>query len=692
MAKAELKRDLEKGDVVDFSVQLRGKERTGKEIRGKKKDDEPEEKTPWSELSSGEQLKSVMWVLARIVLLVACLYVFICSLGLLEDSFQLLGGRAAGQTFRNSDLLSNPVAGLMIGVLATVLVQSSSTSTSIIITMVGSEIIPIRSAIPIIMGANIGTSVTNTLVSLAQASDRGEFRRAFSGATVHDMFNWLNVLVLLPLEVAVHYLEWITGLIVDSIHLQTQDKSPDMLKAVTRPLTQLVVEVDKDVIKNTAKNGTVEGSVLKRWCDVIGEVVNVTHHNSLGHVTVNCREILAAYSPSSSSNSSDSDSSSPWLLNMCLQASRHPYTDLTNVSTELNFDTLDQVMQEKKLARCPSLFAQTELSDSAAGGILLVCSLVIIFLALYGLVKILHSVLHGSLAGVIKKFINSDLPGKAAYFTGYIFILVGCGMTMILQSSSVFTSTLTPMVGVGVVTVERMYPLTLGANIGTTLTGILAALSQEGNHLQNALHVALCHLFFNITGIVLFYPVPFLRFPIGMAKALGRTTSKHRWFAIAYLLLLFVLFPGAVFGLSLAGWVYMGAVGGPLLFLFLAILIINAIQRKRPGCLPPFLRTWDFLPHCCHSLKPIDNLISRLCRCGCCQKLQEADLGDNESLEGEDKDEDEDEVEEVRVKGGQLHEVTAKTSTEHRVPAVGNGRVKNHVHENEGFEMEEHRL
>ena len=50
------------------------------------------------------------------------------------------------------------------------------------------------------MGANIGTTVTNTLVSLAHSMDPREFRRAFSGATVHDVFNWLTVLILLPVE------------------------------------------------------------------------------------------------------------------------------------------------------------------------------------------------------------------------------------------------------------------------------------------------------------------------------------------------------------------------------------------------------------------------------------------------------------------------------------------------------------
>ena len=56
-------------------------------------------------------------------------------------------------------------------------------------------------AIPIVMGANIGTSVTNTIVSMGQITNKDDFRRAFAGATVHDIFNWLTVIVLLPLEV-----------------------------------------------------------------------------------------------------------------------------------------------------------------------------------------------------------------------------------------------------------------------------------------------------------------------------------------------------------------------------------------------------------------------------------------------------------------------------------------------------------
>ena len=62
-------------------------------------------------------------------------------------------------------------------------------------------VLEVPAAIPLIMGANIGTSITNTIVSLSQAGDRDQFKLAFAGATILDMFNWITVLVLLPLEV-----------------------------------------------------------------------------------------------------------------------------------------------------------------------------------------------------------------------------------------------------------------------------------------------------------------------------------------------------------------------------------------------------------------------------------------------------------------------------------------------------------
>lgn len=142
---------------------------------------------------------------------------------------------------------------------------------------------------------------------------------------------------------------------------------------------------------------------------------------------------------------------------------------------------------------------------------------------------------------------------------------MGAGLTILVQSSSIFTSALTPLVGIGVVTIERTYPLTLGANIGTTVTSILAALAADADSIKRSLRIAMCHLFFNISGILIWYPLPFMRkIPIKAAKYLGSTTAKYRWFALMYLILVFFLFPLLVFALSLAGWEVLLGVGAPV--------------------------------------------------------------------------------------------------------------------------------
>lgn len=128
-----------------------------------------------------------------------------------------------------------------------------------------------------------------------------------------------------------------------------------------------------------------------------------------------------------------------------------------------------------------------------------------------------------------------------------------------------------------------------------------------------------------------------MRVPIGLAKGLGRTTAKYRWFAMLYLILLFIFLPGIVFGLSVAGWIYLAAIGGPLLLIFIIVVAINVLQKKKAGGLPRALRTWNFLPLWMHSLKPVDNLIARVCRCGFCQRLQEAGLGDLSDDEGDEE-------------------------------------------------------
>lgn len=96
--------------------------------------------SPSSERTGTGKVIFVLQSLLKIILLLGCLYLFICALDFLATAFRLLGGEAAGEVLQNSELLANPVCGLMIGVLVTVLVQSSSTSTSIIVSMTSARI------------------------------------------------------------------------------------------------------------------------------------------------------------------------------------------------------------------------------------------------------------------------------------------------------------------------------------------------------------------------------------------------------------------------------------------------------------------------------------------------------------------------------------------------------------------------
>lgn len=194
----------------------------------------------------------------------------------------------------------------------------------------------------------------------------------------------------------------------------------------------------------------------------------------------------------------------------------------------------------------------------------------------------------------------------------YLAILAGCILTILVQSSSIFTSALTPLAGIGVISLERMYPLTLGSNIGTTTTGLLAALAADSNRIRDTMQLALCHLFFNITGILLFYPIPFMRFPIPLARMLGNITATYRWFSIFYLVSMFFLLPLIVFSLSTLGTAAMVAIGGPVLLLLATVIAINLIQTYHSSWLPLWLQNWHFLPLWLRSLDPLDRIITKV--------------------------------------------------------------------------------
>uniref|UniRef100_A0ACB8EJD9 Uncharacterized protein n=1 Tax=Sphaerodactylus townsendi TaxID=933632 RepID=A0ACB8EJD9_9SAUR len=471
--------------------------------------------------------------------------------------------KVAGDIFKDNAILSNPVAGLVVGILVTVLVQSSSTSTSIIVSMVSSGLLEVHSAIPIIMGSNIGTSVTSTIVALMQAGDRSEFKRAFAGATIHDCFNWLSVLVLLPLEVVSGYLYHITKIAVTTLNFHTGQDAPELLKVITEPFTRLIIQLDKSVITGIAvgDDSLKNKSLIRVWCEAPTSQWLSTKPQGTG---MGSEDILVG---------------GIWTVD-----SNH-------------------------------LFVDSSLPDLAVGLMLLAGSLIVLCTCLIMLVKLLNSVLKGQVARAIQKVINTDLPSPFSWVTGYFAMLVGAGMTFVVQSSSVFTSAITPLIGLGVISLERAYPLTLGSNIGTTTTAILAALTSPGDKLASAFQIALCHFFFNISGILLWYPLPCTRLPIRMARALGECTAKYRWFAVFYLILCFLLLPCLVFGLSMAGWQILVCVGAPFLSLLSFLAFVNVMQSRNPGRLPSWLRTWEFLPYWVRSLQPLDAIIARATLC-----------------------------------------------------------------------------
>nr|XP_028690378.1 sodium-dependent phosphate transport protein 2C isoform X1 [Macaca mulatta]XP_028690379.1 sodium-dependent phosphate transport protein 2C isoform X1 [Macaca mulatta]XP_028690380.1 sodium-dependent phosphate transport protein 2C isoform X1 [Macaca mulatta] len=226
---------------------------------------------PWKELSVAGRLHRVAGSVFKACGLLGSLYFFICSLDVLSSAFQLLGSKMAGDIFKDNVVLSNPVAGLVIGVLVTALVQSSSTSSSIVVSMVAAKLLTVRASVPIIMGVNVGTSITSTLVSMAQSGDRDEFQRAFSGSAVHGIFNWLTVLVLLPLESATALLERLSELALGAASLSPGAQAPDILKVLTKPLTHLIVQLDSDVIMSSATGNATNRSLIKRWCGTTGQ-------------------------------------------------------------------------------------------------------------------------------------------------------------------------------------------------------------------------------------------------------------------------------------------------------------------------------------------------------------------------------------------------------------------------------------
>ena len=326
-------------------------------------------------------------------------------------SFKLFGKGFAESMIQ---MTSNPFVGLIIGIMATSLIQSSSTTTSIVVGLVAGDALSLGNAIPIIMGANIGTTITNTLVSLGYIRNRVEFRRAFSASIVHDFFNICAVLLIFPIELKFH------------------------------------------LVGKTAL-------VLEKWFSDAGG--------------------LSIFNP--------------------LKFILDPAINLID-----------------------RLFTPVPYQSIA----MMIFSLFLLFAALTFLIKNIRSLVLNKVEVIVNEYLfKNDLLG---------FVL-GIIITATVQSSSITTSLIIPLAGAGLISVRQIFPYTLGTNIGTTITAILAAMATQ-NHV--AVTVAFSHLCFNIFGIVIFYPLKFI--PIKLAEFMGeiasRSTRNLILYIVVYILLHFI--------------------------------------------------------------------------------------------------------------------------------------------------------
>ncbi len=355
---------------------------------------------------------------------IVLLYIFVCGIKLMGTGCKALVDANDPDNFASKLIkqAGNPFIALLVGIVVTSVIQSSSATTSIVVGLVAMGVLSVRSSIPIIMGANIGTTVTNVLVSMGYVTRKEEFLRATSGAVVHDIFNLIVVMILLPLELTFRFLE----------------RAATWLTAALPPIAA------ESADKLDVKAFDPLGPLLKPMLDLVYRIVG-------------------------------------------------------GKPTEVGWPA----------------------------GITAVIGLVFVFFALIMLVKVLRSVMLGRAETFISKVL-----GKS----GWMGILIGLLVTAMVQSSSITTSVLVPMAAAGIVTVGQIFPITIGANIGTTVTALIAAIAAGGAGVT----IALVHCLFNIFGMLMFYPIPAIRrLPVVAAEKVGAFVANRRRMALVYVFAVF---------------------------------------------------------------------------------------------------------------------------------------------------------
>ncbi len=353
------------------------------------------------------------WVKALLVFLT--LYMFLVGIGSMSSAFKLMGkGFAEGILSGNP----HPLVALFIGILATTLIQSSSTTTSLVVGGVAGGVIEFETAIFMVMGANVGTTVTNTIVSLGHITRSEEYKRAFAAATVHDFFNLLVLLILFPLEYYTGFLTVLADAVMGGFNDVGATKLSSPIKLITKPAVGLLKSM-------------VFGS----------------------------------------------------------------------------------------------------------GPALAIVGVTMTFIALLSLVKLLRSLMISRL---------ENLFDRTVFRTPLLSLMFGLILTMIVQSSSITTSVAVPLVGAGILTIKQVFPFTMGANIGTTMTAVIAALAamsinEGGAKDMVALRVAFHHVMFNVVGVAMLW---FLRgIPIWIATKFAELATWNRLFPLIYIIVTFYVIP-----------------------------------------------------------------------------------------------------------------------------------------------------
>lgn len=343
------------------------------------------------------------------LLMLIALLLFIFSIDMLTVSMRNLNSSVSEELFSATQ---NPFISLFIGLLMTALIQSSSTVTASIVAVVASGSISLQQAVPMVMGANIGTTLTSTLVSFSFIMKKKEFKRALSAGILHDVFNIFTVLLLLPLE----------------LYFQILSKSAVYLA---------------------------------------------------GFFTSN--------EPSSNS----------YITNTVFT---RPLTEWVNDAIGIPFLT----------------------------------TLVAVFLV-FAAIKLLAT-------SVYKTFVQDSFRdiNKIVFKKTGMALIYGIFFTAAVQSSTVTTSLIVPLVANRKVSLKKVFPFIIGANIGTTITAAIAAVYKS----EAAIALAIVHFLFNTIGAIVILSIPPLRvLPVRLALYMGKKSVKSRFLGFAYILLTFFIIP-----------------------------------------------------------------------------------------------------------------------------------------------------